>query len=129
MTTRLLPLSLVLLVGCHLAPDLEEWNQADFGPPPGNQEALIAQYFELVLFDPGSLRLSNMNVPSKAWYHPGALSGTTYGWGSVGFVNTKNRFGGYTGAKPFEFFFSNGTCVYAGDLSEGNTRYVGFAPE
>jgi hypothetical protein len=110
-------------------PSREEWERADFGRAPANPEGLIRKHFELVLLDPESLRLTQVTTPINAWYHPDALPNPMYGWACTGWVNAKNRFGGYVGAKPHHFFFDGDFLMSAQDISDGPHQYVGFGPK
>ncbi len=70
---------------------------AKYGPLPENWQALVVNCIERSLIDPESATYS--------WHVPQSKSN---GWYGGVFVNAKNRFGGYTGKKPFEWLIENG---------------------
>lgn len=73
--------------------------RADEAPLDEEQNAEVLEALEDILIDPDSAVLSELKAATSA---NGTLS-------VCGFVNAKNRFGGYTGNKPFfGSFRSNG---------------------
>jgi len=103
------------LIGCVKPPTAEEWDNADFGPPPGKTyeevlQVLREELFE-VLFDSGSAILKFPSPPTKRWVQkPGGKR--IYGWGGQVLINAKNRFGAYIGVKKYDFVLRYGKLVF-----------------
>lgn len=101
----------LLLAGCYLPPSQEEWNAADFGPPPGDDyQDQIKKRMESVLLDPFTAQYKFENPPQHAWYRkPDDSFG--FGWGIFFQVNAKNSFGGYAGWKLWLATFDHGVLT------------------
>lgn len=97
---------------------------ADYGKYPNNYQALIKEFMNSVLKDPGSAQYSNFSKPRKE--HAIADRRAIYGYSACVMVNAKNSFGGYTGAKQYWFFIHNGNVVRYQTVSGKKTIiYVG----
>ena len=112
-------LSLVLgaaLVGCASMPSATEQQAADYGMPISqvDAEAAAKAYLASRLKDPMSAVIT-WSAVEKGFVGSAPLLGrkAAYGYLLNGSVNAKNSFGGYTGAKPYQFLFRNGVVVYA----------------
>jgi hypothetical protein len=78
-----------------------ELAQADFGTLPSSYKDQIRAWFSGQLFDPYSAEYAWAD-PTRQKYDG------QYGWHVQMSVNAKNRFGGYVGAKRYNFFFPKG---------------------
>lgn len=111
----------VLQTGCSTAPTAEKLANADFGPPPSEPAARAAAeaYIRSQLKDPGSATFTWGSL-DKGWFKPG-LAGypgkIRYAWSLPVGVNAKNSFGGYTGMKPWLFYFRGEQMVGIGEPS------------
>jgi hypothetical protein len=119
---------LVFLIGCMKmdallsGPPLEVQNKADYGPKPENFEQLVREHFYNQLIDPGSA-MYQFKEPGKAWLTHAKFDPPHYavfGWRICGLINSKNRYGGYVGWKPFFVFVSNGKIM---DSQIGSRAY------
>lgn len=106
-THSLLILCLILLSGCASyppPPSAAEIDSADVGLCPTNYRAQIEQYWQSRLIDPTS-PIYEFKEPVKG-YSTQAIKGTTlYGWDVEFTLNSKNRLGGYVGARTYSAFF------------------------
>jgi hypothetical protein len=119
----LMPLALlamcVVLAGCGVAYHQNATNLAqtakeeDYGPMPTDHENAVKSFMETVLIDPESARYSNWDGPRRSIIRSTHF-GTEpiLGWQVDVYINSKNRMGGYVGAKKMGFFFVNNK-VYA----------------
>lgn len=82
----------------------------DVGPFPSRWQAEIDAHLAVSLIDPDSRRVRYELAPVAA-RGPGKSS---FGYGVCAWVNARNRFGGYTGAKLTYFFFERGTLSSSG---------------
>lgn len=92
----------------------------DYGAYPENYQDLIKGYMETVLIDPESARY-RFNPPRKAYVNQGLAYGGKVQWTGFGvpfFVNSKNRFGGYTGGKDFVALIRDGTVIKAQEAGD-----------
>ena len=107
----------LFIVSCASAkPTPEELSSADYGPPPSNPEAIIHSIIGPRLVDPDSAKYS-LSVPVKGGND---ISGKrAYGWRVCGMINSKNRFGGYSGPKPIFAMIYNDRIIRL--LSSGFT--------
>ena len=108
-------LSSVLLVGGCASPPIppEVISTADYGPPPSDaHQQIIRKRFDRILIDPTS-PLYEFDTPRKGYTKPSSMFGTslTFGWRVCGTINSKNRFGGYTGRSPFFVLFRGDDIV------------------
>lgn len=82
------------------------------------------QWLVHYLKDPESRRVEWVQS-GKAWVWGGLVGGGhKFGYGSSAFVNAKNSFGGYTGSKPYFFFFRDGELIWAGEMSSNVCGFV-----
>jgi hypothetical protein len=114
---------IILLAGCAApfqgGPSKEEFEKADFGPPPARPEDAIRTYMKEVLKDPFSAQYEFAS-PEKAWFgKEGGLlvsRDIQYGWRVIARVNAKNSFGGYVGWQTWIFTFRNGQLMQVNQL-------------
>ncbi len=101
--------SIFFLVGCGLKspPSSTELISANFGSYPENYQEIIIRHFGRSLFDPYSA-VYEFSTPRKAYIYNFEY---IYGWGVIGTLNAKNRFGGYVGAKPFNVLIRDGRVI------------------
>ncbi len=105
---QLFPLAAAaLLVGCA---SVEEPPVRDVGPFPTRWQAEIDAHLAISLIDPDSRRVRYDMAPVAARGPEKA----SVGYGVCAWVNARNRFGGYTGAKETYFFFQQGRLVSSG---------------
>lgn len=109
-------LVVLLLSSCGGAPvKTADVASANFGSKPSEEEAQrrIRQYLDNVLIDPESLRLKCSPV-KKGWGRHNMFAPPIFGWLVLCDVNSKNRMGGYAGARPM-LFIINGASFTAID--------------
>ncbi len=87
-----------------MRPDEQQIALADYGSYPQNYEQTIKDYLYPILIDPKSTDYRFVRTPTKAW---NGWGGTKFGYAVCVYVNSKNRFGGYTGAKMNYFLIKN----------------------
>ena len=105
--------ALLLTQSCATEISQERILSADYGPPPSeNYEAIIKERFSKVLIDPTS-PIYEFDKPRKGYTKQSSMYNTQerFGWRVCGTVNSKNRFGGYTGRIPFFVLFRGDTIV------------------
>ena len=113
-------LALVVVAACatpNARPTVAQFEQAHFGPPPppvAEIEPAIRQKMEMELIDPFSAMYRFDEVPPKKVWWSNNPTEIHYGWRICGFVNAKNRMGGYVGWQRFFSFWSEGQVVAAG---------------
>ena len=101
----------------------------DYGPKPSSYEKTIKDAMEIVLIDPESARYSNWQEPRQAVIPSGISAYGSFstkpilGWQVDVYINSKNRLGGYTGAKRLGFFFVNNNLYAYGEYSPGAEGY------
>jgi hypothetical protein len=98
-----------LLAGCAIKPSREELAKADYGTYPTNYEESIKAYMSHMLKDPYSAQYEFINRPKPGWH---GLGGSNFGYVVCTYINAKNSFGGYTGAKLNYFMIRNGQVIY-----------------
>lgn len=94
-------------------PTSEEIATADYGSPPIDYKSQIKSYFSQKLKDPESARYGQMTEPRKGYVlvrDRGVLS-NIFCYEVMVFINAKNSYGGYTGEKPYLFFFRDGKII------------------
>lgn len=103
-------LTVILLIGfagCYGRPTPEAISSAYYGPEPTNIEEKVRSYWALELFDPYSAVIK-CNPPCKAATStPLWLGKHKFGWAVNCTINAKNRYGGYVGAKVYQFFIAD----------------------
>ena len=106
----------VQLTGCVQAPTKTEVANADYGTPISQQDAEqeAHTFMHAYLKDPDSATWECHQVHT-AWQQDDAMDGgkRTYGYKLGCMINSKNSFGGYTGAKPYGFLYRDGKLVAA----------------
>lgn len=96
-----------LLTACSTTLSKEVLDNADYGKKPNNgHHNLIKKHFALSLIDPTS-PIYAFRKPIKGY----SSNGKIFGWMVCGYVNAKNRFGGYTGSIPFSTLIRNGKII------------------
>lgn len=123
-----LALAIVLTAGCAVAPAKEvpivpDMAHANFGPYPSNYEAQIKSWAEMKLKDPYSAKYVHFSTPRKEWAI--AEKQPIYGWSVCAAINSKNSYGGYTGAQEFWFFFRDGK-IFRGQNTEQDAGIPGM---
>ncbi|NLA67988.1 MAG: hypothetical protein GX856_07070 [Gammaproteobacteria bacterium] len=109
-------LGMVLVVAaCASSPTAEQQAAADYGPPVGQEaaEAAAKEYLGGRLKDPYSAVYQCAPI-SKGFIQAAPLVGQKmqFGWLLDCTVNSKNSFGAYTGAKPYQFLFRDGRIIH-----------------
>lgn len=108
----LLACTLSFAQGCATQISAEKIQNADYGTqPPQNYKEIIAEVIGKSLIDPMSA-VYELDEPRKGYTKNSPFHGTTeqFGWRICGTVNSKNRFGGYTGRSPV-FILMRGESV------------------
>jgi hypothetical protein len=122
MNKLLFLMSMVLIVsGCSMptAPTQTEVASYDFGTRPNYDKAqsAIVQKMSLILKDPDSAKYQcDLPLKGSAWSckHPPSIvhgCGNTMGYFMTCYINAKNSFGGYVGAKEYNFMFLKNTTI------------------
>lgn len=99
------------LASCVSAPTAEQMQNADYGNYPDNYETIIKSYMSRLLKDPVSATY-DCGSANKGWAGGGLSGPIQYGYGVSCYINAKNSFGGYVGAKKYNFLIRNGQVVY-----------------
>jgi hypothetical protein len=90
---------------------------ADYGVAPSTADAqrAVEMYLRRSLKDPASMMVEYVKGPEQRWMS--FLGTTQFGYAVCAFVNAKNSFGGYVGARPYVFMIHDGTVAqaYSGD--------------
>jgi hypothetical protein len=104
------------LSGCATAPSEQDLKTADYGQPVSQAvaEVFAEAFLKRTLKDPESARIE-WGTLAPSWVKPGWMqpSETMYGYLLPASVNAKNSYGGYTGARQYQFMFRNGELVAA----------------
>lgn len=79
---------------------------ADYGPRPDNFEELVKAWAEQNLKDPDSARYNRISKPRKEFMV--ANLKPFFGWSVCADINSKNSYGGYTGAQTHWFLIRDG---------------------
>lgn len=119
MKTLLILLLSILITACGTPVTQTQIQQARFVEPPSENEAKqqVKDYLSDILIDPQSLLLSCSTPLWKGWAREHTGAQPYFGHILMCKVNSKNKFGGYTGQKPFIFIF-NGNKMKAFNFSE-----------
>jgi hypothetical protein len=88
----------------------------EFGSYPNDYDSLIKAWGQSNLKDPDSAKYVHISKPRKEWAV--AESMPIYGWSVCADINSKNSYGGYTGAQTFWFFFQNGKIFRSQNTEE-----------
>ena len=109
MSGLLISIFIIFMAGCGLKgpPPSTELMSAYFGPSPENYQQIITNHFSRNLFEPYSA-VYEFTIPKKAYIYNFEY---IYGWGVLGTINAKNRFGGYVGAKGFTILIRDGRVI------------------
>ena len=103
--------------------------QRAFGPEPQREEymAIIEGHIREIALDPESIILNCLDA-TKGWARRRISDEPTFGWIVACDVNGRNRFGGYTGNRPYVFIFNDrGTTVIdSRDLENTIQQKVGI---
>lgn len=104
------------LSGCASVPTQQQQAAADYGVPiaQADAEAAAEAHIKARLKDPMSAVFTWEPI-YKGYLRGAPIVGreTIYGYLLDGTVNSKNSFGGYTGAKQYQVIFRNGAIVHA----------------
>lgn len=111
--------ALAALTGCMTmprGPGAAQLAEADYGQPIAQDQAefLARQFMAGHLKDPQSATWSCSPVAPQ-YVTDGVMYGgsTHFGWGLECGINAKNSFGGYVGARTYQFLFRDGRLVTA----------------
>lgn len=103
-----------------------------YGPAPSQEEAERAATAFLMsrLRDPDSARISWTPL-TLIDFKRTMFSKRVYGYALQGTVNSRNGYGGYTGPRPYTFFFRDGSLVYAATFDENGseTPLIDYRPK
>lgn len=103
------------LMGTGAAHDLRaQTKPADvalYGPYPTNYQEIAMKWLETKLLDPASARIEWEGEPTPA--DLGTKGQHLYGWLVKVKVNSRNRFGGYTGKQTHTLLIRNGDVIKA----------------
>lgn len=107
------------LNGCSIAPSQKELETADYGSYPSNYKTIISDYMYGILKDPSSAEYKYLNSPQTGW---NSWGGTKFGYIVCAYINAKNSFGGYNGARLYYFLIKNNKVILQhggdGDFSQ-----------
>ncbi|WP_426287492.1 hypothetical protein [Luteibacter sp. E-22] len=112
------------MTACARMPAQAEVASLQYGPPIAQEdaEAQAKAYLSKHLKDPYSAVFTWQKV-DKGWVKAPPIlgGGIDAGWVLKGTVNARNSFGGYVGARPYQFMFYNGSLshVWAADNDGG----------
>ena len=102
--------AVVALAGClSVEPVPPELLTASIGPPPEDYESQIRDYFRPSLLDPYSA-VYEARKPVRGWERDNDGVMRVF-WAVCGTVNSKNRFGGYVGQRPFLTMFNQARII------------------
>jgi hypothetical protein len=110
MKTILCLLAAALLCGCvSTTPITKEQLEQNCGPEPVNYQAVIKDYFHVILKDPDSALYKCMGAPRRDCLRESLLSGgkLRFGWLVDFEMNAKNSYGGYNGYEFYQFLIRN----------------------
>lgn len=95
---------------------------ANYGVKPSSSEATESArgYFERILIDPDSLRLSCSESTRKGWARDSMYDAPIYGHLLRCNVNAKNRLGGYTGNKDYVLVLNGTQVSFSLEVSRDN---------
>ena len=108
-------------VGCggSSVPTPQQLMTANYGTYPTEYRDIIKRYMHGLLIDPYSAQYEFLKGPAQAWHNPWPIGDTIFGYAVCAGINSKNRFGGYVGMKPFFFMLHDGAVVHI-----ENSEYV-----
>lgn len=124
MTRLIFLITLVVLSGCQtsvLKPPVEQgWRPAaegaDHGAYPDNYQDIIKKWYMSNLKDPNSAIFVAFSKPRKEHAIADQFKKVAvFGYSACASVNSKNSYGGYTGAKSYWFLIRNGIIIRTQD--------------
>jgi hypothetical protein len=117
----------VLIGGADAADAKKEEPAYEYGPPPSWEEfrQLSETTIRAMLIDPESAQFTWTRGYYKAYWKP-LFSRKVYGYLTCGYVNSKNRMGGYVGATPFVVVIDRGQVLHAELGSSTGSGYVNW---
>jgi hypothetical protein len=115
----------LLLGACASKPSERALQDADYGPAPnGSMQGRIRAAFTSLLIEPDSAEF-RYGEPEQGWGRDG--SGFVFGWVVWTEVNSKNRFGAFTGWQGYKVLMQGGDVhsIYQpnGKLLFGNPKF------
>jgi len=119
---KLIPvLLLILLSGCSFQKPMLG---TSYGPPPTNIDASLKTHYEIQLIDADSAKFK-YGKPYRAYENKRLARGgkvVWHGWAIDVMINSKNRFGGYTGYKAYTVKFLLDTNIVLGEVYNPNAE-------
>jgi len=105
------------------AKETEPFNY-DYGPPPewNHYKELGEQAIRAILVDPESARFEWVHGYHKGGWKP-LFERRRFGYVTCGYVNARNRMGGYSGSSAFVVVIDNDRVVYV-DMAKSVTDFV-----
>jgi hypothetical protein len=101
---------LILMAGCVATPTNEQVAAADCGQQ--QVEQAIRRWCDQYLKDPESAKVQFPLPLKKGSYVTDRGVGPYFAWEQDTFINAKNSYGGYTGARPYIFYLRNASVVW-----------------
>lgn len=92
-------------------PNQQEIETADYGLYPDNYKEIIISYMDRILFDPDSAKYEFLDGPEKGWYPGDLVNPPKFGYKVLTLINSKNKFGGYTGNQTHSFLIKDGKVI------------------
>lgn len=107
-------------------PTAAEIEASDCGERPDEDVAKSFAEFWILskLKDPESARIEWSAIHRSTFRKSGTNDLYQFAWELTAFVNAKNSFGGYTGSKPWHFFFRGDSLVGLGQPGRYGMTYV-----
>lgn len=118
----------VLATSCTVPVKQTDINAASYPTKPTQEkaESQIRDTLGSILKDPESLKLDCQPV-KKGWARQYRDHSAEFGWVVPCTANAKNSFGGYSGAKPYVFLFTNtGLKTLKGSSFRNFEEHVGY---
>ncbi len=102
-----------VLSGCATPPTAAEIAKIDYGSYPYEYKKNIERYLDIVLKDPGSKQIEFMREPRATYSKASPMFGgrLSVGYAVCAYVNARNSYGGYTGAKLAWFLIKNDQVI------------------
>ena len=116
----LLAPALLAVASCQTGPPTtDELAHANYGSPISQEDAQAkaTAWLQATLKDPDSMRAEWS--PVKQGWQRETLGDLHFGYRMAASVNAKNSFGGYVGARPYVFMFSNGALAHVWAATDG----------
>lgn len=109
-------LALILCLSClgsavvpNLLAETPRPDLAKYGPYPSNYKEVVTQWLDTLLLDPASAQIEWEGDPQPA--DLGTKGQSLYGWLVKFKVNSRNRFGTYTGKQAHGALIRNGEVI------------------